>query len=414
MIDNNLALLILSGERYDEARDLLGEAIRLRERLVRSHGDDQTNRVGLAQVLNNLGKLEQDADRQADAAKAYRASLAAFAELPASLAARADCRRDRAGAESNLGSSLHSLRQPGESEKAYRRAVAGFDGLTADFPFELEYRLNAAYTRKQLGYQLQFLGRKKEAEDVFREAIRLSERLALDEPESREFRKEWLGDLSALDAFLRGENRTDEVAEVWRQVVKEAREVARRRQDSHGPRLLAGVLQEAALGRLRSGDPAEALPLVEEAVQQVRRAMELQPADLSDSFRLASYCFLLADAQVGRRHYAEAMTAVDVARAATANATLPPDIHASWADSMSARIFASLTGAAQEDTGLEEKQRREVVETAGARAVLMLRDAVKKGYPRTKELGQNPALAPLRKRTDFQELLREIEKEPRK
>jgi serine/threonine-protein kinase len=405
MIDNNLGLLLSRREPRDEGRELLREAVRLREGLVRHHGDDPRHRLELAQSRINLGSLERAAGRRADAAKEFAAAVAAFAELPSSLSGRADCRRNRAMAESNLAASLES---PAEVEAAYRRATEQFDALAESFPFEPEFRVNAAYTRKQLAHRLLQRAQGREAEDLLREAVRLAERLSLDEPDSISFRKEWLEALDALSSVLSEQNRTKEVAPLWRAAEDAAREVARRRTDAHGPRLLAAVLQEAALQRLKAGDAADAVRLATEAVLRRQEAQQRQPPDPGDRTRLVSHYLVLAEAQTGQGNYAEAMAAVEKAMAQSAEPL--PGVVAGWGEVRAALVLTKVVVAAGADSQLEEKRRRETVEQAGARAVALLRSAWQKGSPEAPTFGDRPALSPLRGRADFHELMREIEK----
>ena len=65
---------------------------------------------------------------------------------------------------------------------------------------------------------------------------------------------------------------------------------------------------------------------------------------------------------------------------------------------------------ALEDKKLNDRQRQEVVQDYGSKAVAYIRDGVQKGFKNLKELKQNDTYKPLRDRHDFQELLQELDR----
>jgi len=68
---------------------------------------------------------------------------------------------------------------------------------------------------------------------------------------------------------------------------------------------------------------------------------------------------------------------------------------------------------AEKDDKLSEAQRKERVQQYGERALKRLRQAVQNGFKDVQHLKTDPDLAPLRSRTDFQELVAELEKKLR-
>ena len=87
-------------------------------------------------------------------------------------------------------------------------------------------------------------------------------------------------------------------------------------------------------------------------------------------------------------------------------------MEAGWAEVRAVMVLAKVVGGVKTDTQMKAEQRQELAEKAGACAVLLLRVARTKGSPRIAGIHENPLLEPLRGRADFQELVREIEKNP--
>jgi hypothetical protein len=87
---------------------------------------------------------------------------------------------------------------------------------------------------------------------------------------------------------------------------------------------------------------------------------------------------------------------------------LPAEVLADAAD-----VYSLALEGLTRDKGLEEKQQEETARVYAARAVDLLRQAVKAGYKKTDKIRDpgptgNPDLAPLRGRDEFQQFLREL------
>src|SRR5262249_42045417 len=64
---------------------------------------------------------------------------------------------------------------------------------------------------------------------------------------------------------------------------------------------------------------------------------------------------------------------------------------------------------AEKDAELEEARRKELTQGYAGRSMALLRQAVDRGFKDAARLRQNPALAPLRAREEFRQLLAELE-----
>jgi len=74
----------------------------------------------------------------------------------------------------------------------------------------------------------------------------------------------------------------------------------------------------------------------------------------------------------------------------------------------------SLCVPAVNDAGLAPAERKSLTEKYSARAVALLRHAVKAGYKDVEHLEKDSDLDPLRARSDFQQLLRETKPDPKR
>jgi hypothetical protein len=72
--------------------------------------------------------------------------------------------------------------------------------------------------------------------------------------------------------------------------------------------------------------------------------------------------------------------------------------------------MANCIPLALDDKKLNDRQRQEVVQDYGSKAVAYIRDGVQKGFKNIKELKEDPSYKPLRERADFQKLLQEFDR----
>ena len=233
-----------------------------------------------------------------------------------------------------------------------------------------------------------------------------STRLALDIPQDITYAREWVKDLGYLADGLQRVGQKEEAEALWRRAADDAADVMRDRSDSCGPRVRSEVLHAMAIYFMSIGEATKALDRYEEAIRQRHKALARQPAHAGDRPALTRQYFGLAEAQLRLGQFAAVASSAE-----EGPALLPGE----WgAEYVAAMLLSRLAARIAGDAGLEEQQRRTLTETHAARAVALLRAAVKDGLPQPEKamLGQKPELAPLRTRADFQELLREVDKTP--
>ena len=402
MVDNNLALLLGRQQHFDEARVLLRESLKLRQELAQHWPDESRYSLEAARTLNSLGNVEDKAGQPDAAIDAYRAALKAFRQLPPSLADSFVCRRERMRTASNLGRCFEQQNRFDQADAAYRDAGTMAELLIEEFPFVPPFREEAIYFQRRRAFALTKLFGPAKAEEPYRKACRHAERLALDYPDNPTHTQTWLTVLRYRANALYGSGHKDEVGVLWRRVLESGREALRDRTDSHSPRLQAILQRSLADYLVSAGDFFGAWKQYHEAVREVRQAMTREPADANDRFALADtfYSLAITDLVLGRYEEATYLTE-----------ELPALDPSSWqGETHAATLQAKLVDAAMRDKSLTTERSGELVERAGARGVVLLRAAVKKGWPDAKTLGRQPEFTPLRSRADFQELVRDIEK----
>jgi tetratricopeptide (TPR) repeat protein len=196
-----------------------------------SAGSEQRNvlargRRDAAVVLSHAGQF-QPAERLA------RSALADVQAFDVQFAGRPETRDVLAHSHAVLAACLRRLDRPEESEAELRQALAIKEQLAADFPDVLEHRRGLATWYNELGWVLRTdRSRLKQAEDEHRRALALVEQLASDFPGDARIRS-WRGELLFF---------------------------------------VASALRE-------QGNPADARPLLEQAVADTHAALQSDPGD---------------------------------------------------------------------------------------------------------------------------------------
>jgi tetratricopeptide (TPR) repeat protein len=146
----------------------------------------------------------------------------------------------------------------------------------------------------------------------------------------------------------------------------------------------------------------EARPYFDEAILHLRKALQSNRAralylhDLRAAYQTLAGLFLVAG-----KHTLAAETAEELLKVDPEN----------WqAYHMAAGLLAGCADEAAKDATLSPKERAATVEARAGRAVQLLREAVARGFADSQELRDSPTYGPIRPRTDFQDLLRSLEK----
>jgi serine/threonine-protein kinase len=400
---NSLGVLLMKTGRPKDAEEAYREALALRQRLAADFPDRPDYRSELARSHNNLGNLFADTGRPKLAEEAYREALALRRRLADDFPDRPEFRYDLALGHNNMGEWFRKTRRAKEAEGAYREALALQHDLAAEFPSWPDYRWSLAGCHNNLGLLLADTGRPKEAEPEYREALALQRRLAAEFPKRPAYRREWAVTYVNLANLLSDTGRPKEAEAASREAL-----ALYKRLTADFPKVptyrseFAVTLSNLAADLLLRHDPVAARPLLEEALPHCEAALETNPRhpfyrtvarDINENW---------AETFVQLGDHAETARAAD--RLGQTAVEPPKDL------SNAARFLCRCVPLVEKDTKLPDARRQELARQYADRALVMLQQAVARGYKDLAGLQKEKDLDPLRSREDFRKLLRELEK----
>lgn len=438
----------------DEAEAFHREAVDSFQQLTAQFPNEPEYRLGLgtAQLhrsayLGNLRKQYEESLAEGRAALALRKQLAAeFPAIP-------EYRRQLALSHRSLSVALLRLAKREEAEAELQTALALLKRLTAEFPAIPAYRSALARVHADLGSQLQGLDKLPEAEAALRQSAVIPRQLVVDVPTVPDYRRALAGTQYELGMLLARSKRYSEAEGELAKANELHQELLA--QFSADSDLLYGL----ALGHGNLGVVFYRLKRLDEAKAQDRAAISLycqlierSPDNLRyHSGAATTYRNLAAalrkdgETDEARQRYNEAAAhRVKILQAAPTNAkhaeylrgdyhgvgdmALLQKDHAAAADAadklaqvwpdnaadaeLAARFFGRCVELAQNDMRLSELERIELAQSYADRSMEYLREAVRRGFNNAAAIKTRAALAPLRQRADFQQLVAELEAKP--
>jgi serine/threonine-protein kinase len=381
---NNRALLLWDQGERARAVEAFERAQRCLQQLADASPSVATYRNDLASCLFNLGMLRKEMGQQVEAEKDLRHALRLQQALTTAFPAVPDYRYDQAGTWNTLGNLLSAQGKSAQAEDAYRQALPLQQSLVDLFPAIPDYRANLAATHHSLGAFFRDQGKWKAAEGEYRQAVRIRQELADKFPAVANYRAELGSSLADLGHLVRDQDNPQASLDWYVQAIKilqplyeaDSRDVSARK-------YLSETYEGRGHARSSLGQHADALADMDRAVQVAE--------DSTRPLCQASRALCRARAGTVGRAVAEAeelRKQKDLASMALYN---------------TACVFAVCAGKAG-----TEKDR----EVHAARAVEVLQQAVARGYQDVGHLQKDPDLNALRKRPDFQQLLKELEAKP--
>ncbi len=197
-----LGLLYRFAGRLDEAEQVYRVALQIHRDLTAASPTDPVQRDELGQVYLNLGDLLHIRGQAAEAAKSLREGAAIFEQLAGESPADATYPDMQARSLNNLGNVLRDEEQFEEAGRVFDEVVQIRRQLAADFPAVPEHRQLLAMAFNNLGLVYKDTGRVAEAEEMYRQATAIHRRLAADFPEVADHRNEAGGALINLARIL--------------------------------------------------------------------------------------------------------------------------------------------------------------------------------------------------------------------
>jgi tetratricopeptide (TPR) repeat protein len=410
-------LLRKQARRPQEAERAHRQALALYEKLADDFPGVPAYRANVANTYNLIGVVLQST-QPGEAERAFHQAIAVSGKLVDE--APSDPGYGRVLIESyvNLGRLLFQVAgRPEEAEKAWRKALALYEGSAARFPsLAPEYRRAMATTYSNLGARLATSGRLREAEQALRQALPVREKLVNEFPAVVDFKLDLgdtLGNLGRVVGYLGGDP-------------AEVRKLLNRAIDDQQALLNSNPQHPVYRSQLRNHYWVLAETMwrlkehreVAQAVEALPRIFSEGPEEYERAANFLLHCVQLAEKdarlpQADRKKFAqayahrarellqEAMRQVG-AKSNAANALA--DAGGSSSDTLydAACVYAMAAALARDDV----KQ----AEQFAARAVELLRQAIRKGYKDVAHMKTDEDLAALRGRDDYQKLLGELAK----
>jgi tetratricopeptide (TPR) repeat protein len=398
---STLGMLLWFVGSNEEAETEYSRAFALQKPLAAEFPTSPAYRLDLSRSHNNLANVLIALGKRADAAEAMREGMVLLQALAAEFPTVPAYRQNLASSHYNLGILCSALRKEAEAEVEHRQALALRKTLAEEYPTAPIYRLELARSHYILGRLLRE-SRPVDAEAELREALALRIKLNGEVFGVPEYRADLAGSYAGIGSISRTQGKRAEAIAGYQQAVAIWQPLLEEFPDLHAHRnsMASNMNSLAALLR-EDGKLEEARRMHELAIEQRLKLMNEAPKNRANATSLRNYYQGLGDTALLQKDHAAA------AAAASRMAQARPNVAAD--SELAARFFGRCVTLARKDPGLPEPERRTLAETYADQAMKHLREAVKNGYQDAAVLSKQGALAPLRDRADFQQLVKDLE-----
>jgi serine/threonine-protein kinase len=387
-----LGMSYLRERQWDRAREELSRCIAIRDELLRTHPDGIEYRTGLADAHNNLAIVYRGLRQLARVEEELLPVRATWEELLRAAPTNSDYRSHLATSHFNLGVLYADQHRTDEAETSYKKALDLQGELVRTHPTVSDYQSKLAHTHHNLGVLYQGTRRPAEAETAYTAAVAINKKLTETHPTVTGYAVD-LGKTYCHLGYLQLSKPQDALD--WFEQAVRTHQAVLERQPGHPD--ARESLRHVHAGRAMS---LNQLQRDREALQEWDRAVNLAEGNSPDTWRVRRAVTL---ARVGEHAKASAEAAVLANKASLSSDNLY----------LLARALGRSAAAVLHDEHLAAEARQQLVEDHAARAVSLLRRLHAAGYfkdpARREQLPKDPALAPLRSRADFKDLLQAIE-----
>ncbi len=399
---NNLGVLLVAINRPHEAEAAYREALTVCRQLAADFPDRPEYSQRAAGSLNNLGNLLLETNRTPEAEAAYDEALAIRKHLANNFSDQPIYQRALAMSHNNLGWLYESTRRPEKAESAFGDAVGLQRQVVAAFPNRPEFRLDLVKYLINLGNLLRDKGKLREAEAAYGEGLPIAKQLAADFPMRTQFSLELASGLNNMGMLLRERGRLPEAeAEYFKALAIDKQLVSSFPTIPDYRNKLAGTLLNLAYAANIRRDFAAARRLVDEATPYHRAALQANPQNPEYRAYYRNGLVELTQSCAGQGDRSAALAA----------ATKRRDL--GWDRAVDAYhaacMLAQCVPIVEKDDKLDAPKRQAEVQFYADEAMIMLQDAVAKGYRDIEHIKTDVNLDTLREREDFQKLVAELE-----
>jgi serine/threonine-protein kinase len=421
---SDLGVVLKRRGRWAEAEASFRAAVDVSEKLATDFPSMPEFRALAANTQCNLGNLFKDLGQWGDAEVAYRAAIPLQWKLATDGPAVPGYRQDLANTQRDLGGVLWHLGRRSDAMSAYQEALTGFEKLVVDFPTMADYRRDLAQSRAALGGRLRDLGRLADAEAAYRAAITVFQKLTSDFPAVPKYRRGLAESLNDLGIVFQDMRRRADAEATYRAAI-----VVQEKLMSDFPGVSDYALGVGAgycnVGNLvrEGGDAAAALELHDKAISVLAPLVATEPrfaiarrflrnshfARANDLVRLRKFAHALPDWDAALRFDDGSLRlAVRIGRAdclARLGRAADAVREAGETADDAVATFAVVYDCACAVSVASDVRKSPEADTHAARAVVLLRQAIAKGYSDIPHMLADSDFAPLRKRAAYADLL---------
>ncbi|CAN5345390.1 hypothetical protein BH11PLA2_BH11PLA2_24070 [soil metagenome] len=426
-IRNNLAVMqAMLGDREQAWAELMG-ARELRESLVQQYPSEASYQKELGQTLLNIGLQLAEVGKNREALREFEAARALYLKVCASTPDNIDYQQELGIAESNLGTLSVTLKHWDVAQKSLRASCDIRRKLADRFPEVSDYRMQLAQSYFGLGHMCNSQGQQENACREFVIARDLQQKLAEQFPAVPHYQRELALTANALGSAFHALGKLDEACRQHQLALNIRKSLAAQHPAIPQYQIDLGA-SYCNTGLLLSSEEKwiEGLEFYTRAIATLQRVHEKEPAEVhakqflrnSHLNRALAYCRLRRFAESGEDwdrvvalsppgehaavRYQQQLTrlrsipVLDSVKEINELAKSGAWNGEQWSD------FACICAVA---TGRFEDRKAEF----GDRAMQLLHKAVAAGFKDLDQLKNDPELASLRERKDFQTLMAELE-----
>jgi serine/threonine-protein kinase len=400
-IRDTLGMLLRELGSYEAAAAEYQQAFALQRPLAAENPTNASYRYDLSRSYNNLANVLNSLGKQAEAADARRQGLALLQALAQEFPEVANYRHGLAMSHHNLGLLYTQLQQEAEAEVEYRQALALRKLLAEEYPTVPAYRFELARSYYALGRLLR-TNRPVEAEVELRTALTLRIDLNAEVVGAPEYRSDLAESYAGLGSICRAQGKRDEALEGFQQAVHVWRPLLAEFPNLHTHRgTMASHLNSLALLLRGVGKLDQARSVHEEAVEHRRKLLEGSPTDRFHAASLVGYYRDFGDTIAVQKDH------TGLAHVAGKLAQIRPSVAAD--SELAAKFLGRCVTLAEQDSALADDQRQTLARSYADQAIEHLQEAVRRGFKNVAALKTSAELAPLRDRSEFQQLIKELE-----
>jgi tetratricopeptide (TPR) repeat protein len=396
---NNIAAVLAQTGKPAEALATLQETLEIRQNLTDANPAGIDFQGDLASNHYSIGILLSQTGKPAEALAAHEKALAIRQKLADASPSVTDFQNSLAWSYYHIGRLLSQKGKPGEALVAYEKERAIRQKLAEADPATPFIQNLLAWSHHNVGLLLAQLGNRVEALAAHEKARAIRQKLADASPASIEFQRVLATSHQNIGWILSQMGKPDEALAAHRKTLAIRQKLVDANPtvpDFQGD--LAGSLYYTGRLLARQGRFAEALACLDKGQALFQQLTDAHPENPTNTLRLGySHAFRgAARARAGQ----SAEAAADLRTALHLwSSTKEPDAEDHFEHARALSILA----------GLESEEKSGATAAAFAyRAIAGLRRAVQSGWTLLDEL-KEPDFDPLRKRDDFQKLVKELE-----